>query len=424
MQVAREDKKPTLVLLKINGDTADLAPIKQHVLGHFARNLKVPGFRAGKAPAALVEKHADQKALMDEFLEHAINELYRRAIEQEGIRPVGSPEVQLKKFVPYTELEFETTLDRIGEVKLPNYKNIKVPKPTISVTAKDVDEILKSLQSRSAERKEVTRPAKNGDEVVVDFSGSDSDGQAIPGTDAQDSPIVLGDKAFIPGFENNLVGLKAGETKTFDVTFPDNYGSQSLQSKKVTFKASVKKVNELVKTKLDDSFAPKAGPFKSLAELKADIKKQLASERKQQSQRDYENEIVRRIAEKSQVEIPEALINDQIMQMEDEEKRNLVYRGQTWQEHLKEEGVTEEKHRERQKTTAEERVKGGLVLSEIAGREKLEVSQQELDERINELKTQSSDPQMLSELDKPENQRDIASRLLTEKTIQKLTSYQ
>lgn len=423
MQVARDDKSPTLVLLKISGDTTDLEPIKRHVLGHFSRNVKVPGFRAGKAPAAMVEKHTDQKALMDEFLEHAINELYKRAVDQENMRPVGSPNVQLKKFVPYSQLEFETSVETIGEIKLPNYKNIKLPKPAVSVTSKDVDEVLKSLQARSAERKEVTSAAKIGDEVIIDFAGSDSSGKPIAGTDSKDYPLILGENTFIPGFEDEIVGLSPGKTKTFDITFPKDYGVSSLQGKKVSFKVTVKRVNELVKPKVDDSFAAKAGPFKTAVELKADIKKQLKQERDQQAERDFENELVRKIAEKSQVEIPEALINDQILQMEEEEKRNLVYRGQTWEEHLREEGVTEDQHRKRNIPTATERVKGGLILSEIANVENLQVSEDELQKRVSELKDQYQDPQMRAELDKSENRRDIAARLLTEKTIERVKSY-
>lgn len=424
MQVTRDDKSPTLVLLKISGDTTDLQPVKNHVLGHFARSVKVPGFRAGKAPAAMVEKHSDQKALMDEFLEHAINELYRRAVDEEKIRPVGSPEVQLKKFVPYSQLEFETTVERIGEIKLPNYKSIKVSKPAVLVDTKDVEEVLKSLQARSAERKEVDREAKVSDEVVIDFAGTDQAGKPVAGAEAKDYPLVLGDNSFIPGFENHLVGLKNGQNKVFDITFPKDYSASSLQNKKVQFRVTVKKINELQKPKLDDSFAPKVGPFKTLKELKTDIKKQLTLERNQQAQREYENELVKKIAEKSVVEIPASLITDQVARMEDEEKSNLVYQGQTWQEHLKAEGVTEDQHRERQKPAATERVKGGLVLSEIASREGLQVSEDELKKRIAELREQYSDSQMRAELDKPENKQDLAARLLTEKTVTKLIEYQ
>jgi trigger factor len=423
MRVARESKTPIQSHLTINASAEDLEPIKIHVLGHFRKNVKVPGFRPGKAPANLVEKHVDQKLLLDEFMEHALNELYRRAIDQERIRPVSQPQVSLKKFVPFTELEFEAELETIGEVKLGNYKTIKVPKKPVSVTAKEVNAVIGDLQKRMAERAEVKRAAKDGDEVVIDFAGRDSSNKPISGADGKDYPLLLGSKTFIPGFEDHVIGMKTGEDKEFDITFPKDYGVAALQNKKVTFKVTAKKVHELNEPKVDDEFAKKAGPFKTVTELKADIKKQLTAEREREAETQRENEIIQKLVEKSSVEIPKVLIEEQVQRLEEEEKRNLMYRGQTWSEHLKEEGVTEEEHRERNKPDAELRVKAGLVLSEVADKEGITVQPEELEIRLQMLKGQYNDAAMQAELDKPENQNDIAARLLTEKTLAKLVEY-
>jgi trigger factor len=423
MQVKKEQKTPTQSHLVITAGVEDLLPIKNHVLGHFRKNVKVPGFRPGKAPIAMVEKNVSQQALLDEFMDHALNDLYRNAIEQEKLRPVASPKVELKKFVPYKELEFHADVETIGEIKLPNYKTIKLTKKPVTITAKDVNDIIANLQNRMAERTNVKRAAKNGDEVVIDFSGRDEEDKPVSGADGKDYPLNLGSKTFIPGFEEELVGLKAGDEKEFKITFPRDYNVAVLQNKKVTFKVSVKKIQELKEPKADDEFAKQAGPFKTLVELKSDIKTQLKAEREKEAQSQYENELIQKIVEKSAVEVPEALIEEQVERMEEEEKRNLVYRGQTWQEHLESEGVTEKEHRERQKPDAELRVKAGLVLSEIADQEQLTVESEELEIRIQMLKGQYKDPAMQAELDKPENQQDIASRLLTEKTIAKLVEY-
>lgn len=423
MKITRTDNTPTNVKLEIEAESADLEPIKKHVLTHFAASVKVPGFRQGKAPMNLVEKNVNQQAFLDEFLDHALNELYKRAVENEKLRPVGSPDVQIKKFVPYTLFSFEADMQVLGPIKLADYKKIKVPKPKISVTAKDVEDVIKSLQGRMAERKETDQPAKAGDEVVIDFKGSDEKGEPVNGADGKDYPLHLGSNTFIPGFEDKLIGVKAGEDRKFTLTFPKDYGVAALQSKKVTFEVNVKKVQELVEPKVDDAFAAKVGPFKTVAELKADVKKQITSEKQYQADRDYENELIKNIADKSKVEIPEALIEDQITRMEDEEKRNLVYRGQTWQEHLEAEGISEEQHRQRQRPDAEARVKAGLVLSEISEQEKIDITPEELEMRLQILKGQYQDPAMQAELDKPENRRDIASRMMTEKTIAKLVEY-
>jgi trigger factor len=423
VQVSLTNNSPTNVTLLINGAGQELQPIKSHVLTHFRSSVKVPGFRPGKAPVAMVEKHADQRLLADEFLEHAINDLFQRAVDQENLRPIGQPDVSLKKFVPYAELEFEATFDTLGKVQVTNYKSLKLAKEKVSVSAAEVADVIDSLKQRTAERTDVRRPAKTGDEVWIDFEGKDDKGQPVAGADGKDYPLILGSNTFIPGFEDNLAGAKAGQTKEFSVTFPANYGVAALQNKKVTFGVKVNKVQQLTQPIVDDAFAAQVGPFKSVAEMKADIKKQIKAEKESQAERSYENQLIHKISEKSEVEFPEALVEDQIRFMEEDERRNLTYRGLTWQEHLAQEGITEEEHRLRQRPDAEARVKAGLVLSEISKLENIQVTPEELEVRLQILKGQYQDPQMQAELDKPQNRRDIASRLLSEKTIQKLVDY-
>ncbi|MBI2285676.1 trigger factor [Candidatus Saccharibacteria bacterium] len=423
MKVEKTDISPTKVKLVVSADSADMEPIKQHVLVHFRHRVQVPGFRAGSAPLAMVEKSVDQKLLHDEFMEHALNQFYGQAIRHHNLRPVGQPQVQLKKFVPFSDLSFEVETDTVGQVGLADYKKIKLGKRSATVVAKDVSEVIKSLQQRNAERKEVGRAAKAGDEAIVDFRGKDREGKPVSGTDGVDYPLILGSGSFIPGFEEHLIGAKAGEKKEFGVKFPPDYRVAAMQSKNVVFEVEIKKVNELVIPKADDDFATKVGPFKTLAELKADVKKQLKIERQQQLDKDYENRLIAEVVAQSKVEIPEAMVDEDIIRMEDEEKRNLTYRGQTWQEHLKEEGVTEQQHRDRQRPRAEERIKAGIVLGEIAEKESVTVTPKEVDERIMLLRGQYQDEAMRAELDKPEARRDIEARLITEKTITRLVEH-
>jgi trigger factor len=423
MHVEKEQKTSTQSHLTITATAEDLEPIKRHVLTHFRKSVRVPGFRAGRAPLSLIEKNVDHRALSDEFLEHAVNDIYRKAVEQEKLRPIAAPRVELKKFVPYTNLEFQAEVETIGEIKLANYKTIKLPKKPVTVTTKEVNDILTNLQKRMAERLEVNREAKLKDEVIIDFDGTGEDGKPINGASGKDYPLVLGSKSFIPGFEEKIVGIKKDQEKEFDITFPEDYGVVALQGKKVNFKVSVKKIQELIEPKLDDEFAKSAGPFKTLAELKADIKTQLKAEKQKEADQKYENELIQKIVEKSSIDIPEVLVDEQVERLEEEEKRNIVYRGQTWQEHLDAEGVTEAEHKERQKPDAQLRVKAGLILSEIADKEQITVEPDELEIRIQMLKGQYNDPAMQAQLDNPENKQDIAARLLTEKTVLKLVEY-
>jgi trigger factor len=307
---------------------------------------------------------------------------------------------------------------------LPDYTKIKVARKDVKVGTKEVDEVVESLRARVAERKEVKREAKDGDEVLIDFTGVDAKtSEPISGADGKGYPLVLGSNTFIPGFEENLVGVKSGDEKIFTITFPKDYGVQALQNRKVSFTVTAIKVHEVVKPKIDDAFAEKVGPVKTVADLKADIKKQLEYEQQTQVDRDYESEILEKITEKSEVAIPKVLIDEEIARVEQDEKQNLIYRGQTWEEHLKDEGVNETEHFEQKRPGAEKNVKAGLILTEIADKEGITVTPQELEVRLQVLRGQYQDKQMQAEISKPENRREISNRMLTEKTLERLKSY-
>ena len=424
MQVTRKDITPTKVQLTIAADQATLDATKAHVLSDLAKDVNMAGFRKGHAPKALIEKSVDPSVLQTRFLDHAVNDLYVEAAIQEKLRPVSQPEVNITKFVPFTDLEFKAEVEVVGKIILSDYKKIKVTKKVDATTDADVTAVLDDLRHRDSQKADVQRAAKDGDEVVINFSGVDAKTKAaIAGATGSDYPLILGSNTFIPGFEPELLGLKAGDEKSFDITFPADYGAVELQNKKVTFAVTVKIVREVTLPKLDDEFATKVGPFKDVAELKKDIKAQLVAEKENQAQRVFENDLLTAVADKSKADIPQVLIDEEIDRMEAEEKRNLVYRGQTWQEHLKQEGKTDAEHREGLREQATTRVKTGLVLGEIAEAEKITVSDKEIDKQIAELKKQYSDKQMQAELDKAENRRELGSRLLTEKTIAKLAEY-
>lgn len=424
MQIKKEQLTPTKVKLTLAAEPAMMDEVKHHVLTDLSKKVKIQGFREGKAPLSMVEKNVDQGLLQSEFLEHAVNRLYSEAAAQDRLRPIDQPQVSITKFVPFTELEMTAEVEVVGDIKLPDYKKIKLAKPEVKLTAKDVDEVIKSLQTRMAERKDVTRAAKQGDELTIDFKGTDAKTkEPIAGADGNDYPLILGSNSFIPGFEEQLVGVKAGEEKTFDITFPKDYGVAALQSRKVTFAVTVKKVAELIESKADDAFAAKVGPFKTLADLKADIKKQVGAERQQEADRNYESDLLEAIAKKTKAAIPEALVGEEVERQIVQLQQNLMYRGQTWQEFLQAEGKTEDEYRESIKPVAELRVTAGLALSDIAEAEGIQVTPEELEIRMQLLKGQYQDPAMQAELEKPETRREMAQRLMSEKTIARLTEY-
>ncbi|HSX44762.1 MAG TPA: trigger factor [Candidatus Saccharimonadales bacterium] len=420
MKLVNKLLSDTKVALTISGEPDELMTLKDHVVGHFINRIKVPGFRSGKAPLSLIERQIDANELQSEFLEEAVNSFYRQAIDQAKLRPIEQPEIIIKKFVPFTTLEFEAKLSVIGEIVLPDYKKLKVIKAKVTVSDKDVEDVLESLRSRLADKSEVKRPAKNGDELSIDFTGTDAKGEPISGAAAKAYTLILGSKSFIPGFEDNLIGLTTGGNKTFKLKFPKDYGVKSLANQTVEFEVKVNQVQELSLPKVDDKLAVKAGPFKNLKELTTNIKQQLVLERQTAVQNDFESALIKAVADKSQVKVPQVLVDEQVDKTLEELKRDIVYRGQTYQEYLDQEKISDEQNRQRLEPAATEQVKAGLILSEISEQENIDVSEVELIARMDELKSQYKDQQMQAELNKASARREIAGRIITEKTIKRL----
>lgn len=422
MHVEKTNVSQTEITLSITATSEDLEPIKQNVLKKLARQVKVAGFRAGKVPMQMVEKHIDPNTLQADFLDEAMTMLYGKASEQENVRPVTQPDVTIKKFVPFSTLEFEVKTSVIGPVKLGKYKGLKLTAVEKKVTPNDVTKVLESIRTRMSEKKSVDRVAKQNDEVIMDFSGFNAKNEQIDGANGADYPLTLGSGAFIPGFEDNLVGMKAGQEKSFPLTFPKSYGVKALAGKKVTFRVTVKVVCELTLPKLGDELAAKTGPFKNLAELKEDIKKQLEQEARNEVLRAKQNEALSLVEGKSGVDIPQALIDQQVIYEIEELRRNVTYRGQTYQEFLESEGYPisggEEKYKQEViEPRAAGQVKTGIILSEIAVTENLAITPEELEMQMRMLKAQYKDPGMQAELEKPEAKRDIASRMLSQKVV-------
>jgi trigger factor len=412
----------TTRLLTIELDAADLAQIKVNTLAHLAKDLKVAGFRPGRVPANIAEKHIDPNELNNHLLEDAVNSAAIKALDVEGIMPLDRPKVEIKRFVPDSTLEFTAELEVIPEIKLGDYKKLKAAKPKVDVSAKDVDDVIDNLRRQHATKQAVKREAKDGDEVTIDFAGTDKDGKEVEGATGKDYKLVLGGKSFIPGFEEGLVGLKAGDKKDLSLTFPKDYHHESLKGAKVTFAVTVHDVSEVALPKVDDAFAAKIGPFKSVADLMADIKRELGEQKQREADDQLKDSLIEQLVKASKVPVPEVLVTDQMSAIERDFVQNLMYRGQTLEQYLTSKSLTKEQWQKQElHEAAIRRVQVGLVLAELSKIEKIEVSKDELEERLADmLKRYSDSPEIKKQLDTPEARRDLANRVLTEKTVNRL----
>lgn len=426
MQISTEELKDSNTKVTVGVDKESIADAKRQVLGQLRPEVKAPGFREGKAPDNVVEKQLGAEYVQNLVLERAVGRAYSQAIDDKKLKPLGQPQINITKFVPYSELEFEAEVEVVPNFSLPDYKNLKIDTPdSEEVAEKDVDEVIENIRTRIAESKEVDRAAKDGDKAWIDFKGTRADNdEEVKGATGEDYPIVLGSNTFIKGFEPEVVGMKPGEEKDFTVTFPEDYHVKALQDQKVNFHVTLKKVEEIIKPDVNDEFAKKAGPFENLESLKKDIKSQLEQEQQQRASREFREAVIEKLVEKTKLDVPPQLQERVKQEIRQEMEQNLQYRGTTLAQYIEQQGLSEEEFEQKELTEkANKRAKASLILTEVAEQEKIDINREELEERLQMLRQQYSDEKMQAELDKPEARRELAAQLMTEKTIQKLIEF-
>lgn len=398
-------------------DAKDLKTAREEAVKKLAKEIKVEGFRKGKVPADVAAKFIPENDLNAETIDIAVRSTVIEAFREQSKSPLAIPNVNVTKYVPGESAEYTATADIIPEVKLGDYKKLGVKKPEAKVTAKDIDGVLEQLAGSFAEKKVVRRAAADGDEVVIDFVGK-KDGEAFKGGSAKDYKLVLGSKSFIPGFEDGIVGHEVGDKFELNLTFPKDYGVKDLAGAKTVFEVLLKQVNEVSKAPIDDELAKKCGPFKTLNDLKADIKKNLAAQNSHRLEEKFKDDLVQALIKKSTVPAPEILIDDQMRVIRDDITRNATSQGMEFEDFIKANGETVENWEKEARKVAEMRVKGSLALQTLAVEQKITVSDAEVSAKIAELKdVYKKSPEALKSLKDPNVKMDIRNRLIIEKTL-------
>ncbi len=413
----------TTVELTITLDDKDLTAAKHVALAKLAKTVKVPGFRKGKVPASMVEKHVDSQVLDDQTLQDALSKSVADAYIAEKLQVLDRPAVEIKKYVPGTTLEFTAEAQIVPKITLGDYKHLKIKKEKQVVSADEVKDMILRIREGMGEKIEVMREAQLEDEVVIDFVGK-KDGEAFDGGTATDYRLKLGSNSFIPGFEEGIVGKKPGDTFDLKLEFPKTYHVDELAGQEVVFSTTLNKIHEVKLPEVDDSFAKKTGEhIKTVKELKDDIKKELLAQKERQAAEKIKDDIVQSLVDVSKVPTPQVLIDDQVQSIEQDMTRNLMYQNMTLEQYMENQGFKDKEDWQAKEVLpfAKKRVQAGLALSELSKIEKITATDAELAEHINRYRQQyANNPQALKQFDQPEVQRDIANRLLTEKTVERL----
>lgn len=350
------------------------------------KQVNIPGFRKGRVPRPIFEQRFGVEALYQDAIDIVLPDAYAKAVEETGIEPVAAPEVNVETIGKGEGVTFKVSVVVKPEVKLGQYKGLEVEKVDTEVTDEDVQKELETLQKRHAELvvKEDT-PAENGDTVIIDFEGF-VNGEAFEGGKAENHSLEIGSGSFIPGFEEQLVGVKAGEEREINVTFPEEYHAEELAGKEATFKVKVHEVKGLVLPELDDDFAVDVDDeVETLDALKEKIKNRLKSEREHEAKHKVENEVLEKAALNAEMDIPEEMIDNEIDRMVKEFDQRLQAQGLNLELYKQFSGQTEEALREQMREDAEKRVRVSLTLEAIVKAENIEVTDEEVNAELEKM---------------------------------------
>jgi trigger factor len=357
------------------------------------KKVNVPGFRKGKVPRKIFEARFGVESLYQDALDIILPEAYTEAVKETGIDPVDRPEVDVQQIGKGQPLVFKATVTVKPEVKLGDYKGLTVEEKDFSVTDEAVEEELKQMQNRSAELVVLEDDAaiEKGDYAIIDFKGF-VDGEAFEGGEAENYQLEIGSGTFIPGFEDQLIGLKKGEEKDVNVTFPEEYHAAELAGKPAVFKVKVNEIKRKNLPELDDEFAKDVSEFDTLDELKADIKNKLEEKAKVDAENYKKESLIEKATENAEIDLPEVMIENEVNHMVNDFAQRLQYQGMNLDLYYQFTGLDEEKLREQFQADAEKRVRTTLVLEAIGKAENVEVTEEDVNAELEELSKQYNRP--------------------------------
>lgn len=354
-----------------------------------AGQVNIPGFRKGKAPRNIIEMHYGKEAVKQEAFELVANQCYTEALEQEKLIPVSDPKVEDSVFEENKDMELTIKVTLKPEVKLGDYKELHVEKEAGEVTDEAVEEQVQGLRSRHAKMVEAEEGAviEKGDFAIIDFAGT-VDGEPFSGGEGKGYPLEVGSNSFIPGFEDQLVGLKKGDSTDVDVTFPEEYFVKELAGKQAIFKVNVQDVKRKELPELTDEYVAANSDCKTVEELRASYKERMQKAAENNAQIAYEKALIDLAVANAEFEVPEIMIEDRVTQMIDEMRMSLEARKLTLEQYMQYSGIDMKQLRERQHDAAVENVKTDLVLDAIAKAENIQVSMEDVDSELSAIASQ------------------------------------
>lgn len=385
MSVKVETLENNMAKLTVEVPAAELDKALDTAYNRQKKSISLPGFRKGKVPRAMVEKMYGAEVFYEDAANILLQQTYPEAYDESGLDIVSQPTIDVVQLEKGKDFIYTAEVALKPEVKLGKYKGVSVTKADTKVTATEVKAEADREREASARKVKVEKALKNGDTAVIDFVGS-IDGVEFEGGAGEDYPLELGSGSFIPGFEDQLVGKKVGDDVDVNVTFPAEYQAAELAGKDALFKVTIKDATRKELPKLDDAFAEDKG-FDSVDDYKADLKKKLEERKAEEGRRLQEDEAMEKIIEDAQMDIPEAMIDNQVNSMLNDMSNQLMQSGLSMEQYMQFTGMTMDKFKEQVRPDAVKRIQGSLILEAIVKAEKIEASDADVDAEIEKMAT-------------------------------------
>lgn len=375
--------------LKITAPAAEVNAGYKKAVQKIADQANIPGFRKGKAPRAIIEMHYGKEAVKQEAFEIVANKAYSEALDQEKLIPVSDPKVEESTFEEGKDMELTIKVTLKPEPELGEYKGLHVEKKEVEVTDEQVDAQIKDMMGRDAKMVVAEEGAviEKGDFAIIDFAGT-VDGEPFSGGEGKGYPLEVGSNSFIPGFEDQLVGLSKGDSTDVEVTFPEDYFVKDLAGKEAIFKVNIQDVKRKELPELNDEYVASKTDFKTVEELRANYKERMQKAAETNAKAEYEHELIDLAVANAKFSVPEIMIEDKISQMVEEMKMSLESRKMSLDMYMQYTGLDMAKIRENQRPVAEENVKTDLVLDAIAKAEEIQVDMADVDAEIAAISAQ------------------------------------
>ncbi|CCZ56349.1 trigger factor [Clostridium sp. CAG:1219] len=385
------------------------------------KHFKVPGFRNGKVPRNVVEKVYGEGVLYESIIEDTVDEEYLKAVKENNLEIVARPELDIKQIGSGKDFIYTITTYVKPEINVKQYKGLEIKKVEAKVAAADVNAEIEKVREKNAVVEEITnRALKSGDISNIDFEGF-CDGVAFEGGKAEKFDLTIGSNQFIPGFEEQLIGMKIGEEREINVKFPEEYHSKDLAGKDSMFKVKLNSIKEKKLAKIDDEFAKDVSEFQTLDEYKKDLKAKLLEAKKKQAEAEKETEVITKLVENVEGDIPDGMVETEIDNMLEQFNQNLAYQGLDIEKYCEYMGSSKEKFRETLKPNALRDVKLKLALEFVKKAENVTVEEKDIDDKIIELSKQYGDGSA-EHLLKNENARAyMREQISQEKTLKIIT---